>query len=186
MTSMRRLRVSWDGLAGMPGLSTFYYGVASPNVSDTVALFNAVRAYVPPGCSWIIPSSGDEIEDSTGKLTGGWVGSGGGNVAANATAGPYAAGTGIRVDWGTGVVVDGRRVAGSTFLCPVIGTAYENNGTINDGVRGILQTAVNTWVASGVAKGIWHRPKNGSGGLYCAISSGTVSDKVTSLRTRRS
>lgn len=183
---MRRLRVTWDGLGGLPGLSTFYYGVATPNVSDAVALFTAIRGLFPPGITWTIPSSGDELEDSTGTLTGGWVGSGGGSVNSNATAGAYAAGTGARIDWGTGVVVGGRRVTGSTFLCPVMPALYDTSGALNSGNKAIIQTAVNAFVASGVAKGIWHRPKNGSGGLYCAINSGTVPNKVTSLRSRRS
>ena len=73
---MRRLRVTWNGLGGLPGLSTFYYGVSTPNVSDAVTFFTAIRTLFPTGLSWDIPSSGDEIDDATGQLTGGWVGSG--------------------------------------------------------------------------------------------------------------
>lgn len=182
---MRRLRVTWNGLGGLPGLSTFYYGVATPNVSDCVAFFNAIKASFPTGLSWDIPSSGDEIDDATGQLTGGWTGSGGGTVAATGGASNYAAGVGTRVRWDTLVVTGGRRVRGSTFLTPLIVGSFDGSGTIATATLTTLQTAASTFAASGVAKGIWHRPVNGAGGLYCAINTGTVPDKVTMLRSRR-
>lgn len=189
---MRRVRVEWNGLGALPGLSTFYYGVASPNVSDLVTFFTAIKALFPSGLSWTIPSSGDEIDDATGALTGGWVGSGGGTVSATATAAGYPAGVGARLQWNTGVVYDGRRVRGATFLAPLYGNAYESNGTLTTACISTLQTAADAWVASGVAKGVWSRPITGSDdpaddrpGLYAAISSCKIPDRVTSLRSRR-
>lgn len=185
MTTMRRLRVTWNGLGGLPGLSTFYYGVATPNVSDCVAFFNAIKALFPSNLAWDIPSSGDEIDDATGQLTGGWIGTGGGAVSATGGGTAYAAGTGARVRWDTLVVTGGRRVRGSTFLAPLLATQFDSSGTIATTGLGTMQTAASAYAASGVAKGIWHRPVNGSGGLYCAINSAVVPDKVTMLRSRR-
>jgi hypothetical protein len=185
MTTMRRLRVAWEGLGGLPGLSTFYYGVATPNVSDAVTFFNAIKALFPSGLQWTIPSSGDEIDDATGQLTGGWVGSGGGSVSATGGSAGYAAGVGTRVRWDTLVIAGGRRVRGSTFLCPLVTGCYDGSGTISTTNLTTFQTAASAFAASGVAKGIWHRPVNGSGGLYAAINTATVPDKVTMLRSRR-
>lgn len=189
---MRRVRVQWNGLNALPGLSTFYYGVASPNVSDLVTFFTAIKALFPTGLTWTIPSSGDEIDDATGALTGGWVGSGGGTVAATATSAGYPAGVGARLQWNTGVVYAGRRVKGGTFLAPLYGNAYESNGTLTTAAIATMQTAADAWVASGVAKGVWSRPvvdpdrpARNRPGLYAAISSCTIADRVTSLRTRR-
>lgn len=186
MTTMRRLRVTWNGLGGLPGLSTFYYGVASPNVSDAVTFFSALASQFPTGLSWDIPSSGDELDDATGTLLGGWAGSGGGQVAASGGAGSYAAGTGYRIAWNTGVVAAGRRVRGATFMCPVITSVYDSQGTIAAAYLANAQTAANAFVSSGVAKGIWHRPHAGAPGLYAAMSSALIPDKVSSLRSRRS
>lgn len=185
MTTMRRLRVSWNGLGGLPGLSTFYYGVATPNVSDAVTFFNAIKALFPTGLSWDIPSSGDEIDDATGELTGGWIGSGGGSVAATGGSGNYAAGVGTRIRWDTLVITGGRRVRGGTFLAPLLGSCFDSSGTVNNANLVTLQAAASAFAASGVAKGIWHRPVNGSGGLYAAINSAVIADKVTMLRSRR-
>lgn len=192
MTTMRRCRVSWDGLPGLPGLSTFYFGVASPNVSALVTFFTAIKALFPSALSWTIPSSGDEIDDASGALTGGWVGSGGGTVTATGGAGAYAAGTGCQVQWQTGVVAHGRRIKGSTFLVPTVVGMYDTNGTLTSANQTTVQTAANALVASGVAWGIWQRPKKDPVshvvtrvGLYAATNAATVPDRVTSLRTRR-
>ena len=182
---MRRLRVTWNGLGGLPGLSTFYYGVASPNVSDCVAFFTAIRGLFPSGLSWDIPSSGDELDDATGTLTGGWLGSGGATVTANGGNTPYAAGVGARVRWNTTSVVNGRRVRGATFLAPILAAQYDSSGTIAAAGQSTMQTAAAAYAASGVAKGIWHRPVGGSPGLYVAINDATVPDVITSLRSRR-
>jgi hypothetical protein len=185
MTTMRRLRVSWDGLGGLPGLSTFYYGVASPNVSDCVAFFTALKAFFPSSLTWTIPSNGDEIDSATGALTGVWTGSGGGTVTANVGTGPYAAGTGLRVRWNTGIIHNGRRVLGSSFLVPAVTSVYSSSGVIVPANQTSIQTAASAFVASGVAKGIWSKGRSLGDGLYCAMSSATVPNAVTSLRSRR-
>lgn len=185
MVTMRRLRIVWDGLGGLPGLSTFYYGVASPNVSDAVALFQAIKFQVPDTLSWTIPSSGDEIDSATGQLTGTWTGTGGGTVQGIGGTGSYAAGTGLILNWGTGIIHNGRRVQGRTFIAPVLASCYHTNGTIKSTVTSPVQTAVTAFVASGVAKGIWSKGRSPGDGVYAAISSGTVPTRVTSLRSRR-
>lgn len=185
MTTMRRVKVEWNGLGGLPGLSTFYYGVASPNVSDLVTFFTTLRPLFPTSLTWNIPQSGDELDDATGALTGGWLGSGGGSVTANGGNLPYAAGVGARVQWNTGIIVGRRRVRGTTFLAPMLGSKFDSSGTIDSAALTTLQVACSTLAASGVAKGIWHRPVNGTGGQYCAINDAIVPDRVTSLRSRR-
>lgn len=192
MTTLRRVRVTWDGLGGLPGLSTFYYGVASPNVSDLVTFFNAVKVYVPSGLTWTIPSSGDELDDVTGDLTGSWTGTGGGSVAATGSTGPFAAGTGVIVRWRTGIVADKRRVQGRTFIAPTVSGMFNSSGGIGSTPLATLQAAAAAYVSSGVAKGIWHQPKKAPGGigpdrpgLYCAINGSDVGPIVSSLRSRR-
>jgi hypothetical protein len=192
MTTMRRLRVTWAGIGGLPGLSTFYYGVASPNVSDCVAFFTAIKGLFPAGVTWDIPSSGDELDDVTGELTGVWAGTGGGTVTSSGAATSYAAGVGARVQWNTLVISSGSRVRGATFLAPLLGTGYDSSGTLEGTGLATMRTAATNFAASGVAKGIWRRPKPAPGGigpdrpgLYAAINSATVPDRVTSLRSRR-
>lgn len=182
---MRRLRVSWDGLGGLPGVSTFYYGVASPNVSDCTAFFTAIKGLCPTGLTWTIPSSGDELDSANGALTGVWAGTGGGTVLASGGSTGYAAGTGMVVDWATGVIHNGRRVKGRTFICPTMRDNFTNAGVIVGTAVTTMQTAANTFAASGVAKGIWSKGRSPGDGIYAAISTGNAPNRVTSLRSRR-
>ena len=182
---MRRVRVEWNGLGGLPGVSTFYMGVASPNVGVIKTFYNSIRGLFPDGLTWTIPNSGDELDDATGTLTGGWTGSGGGTETANGGVGPYAAGVGAVATWETLTISRGRRVRGRTFLAPMLGAAFDTNGTIGSTQLATLQSAASALAASGVAQGIWQRPTATEPGLYCAINSAIVNDRVTSLRSRR-
>lgn len=182
---MRRCKVEWQGLGGLPGLSTFYFGVASPNVSVLTTFFTTLRPLFPSGLTWNIPQSGDELDDATGALTGGWLGSGGGSVTANGGNTPYAAGVGAAVQWNTGVINNRRRIRGRTFLAPLLASKFDASGTIDSAALTTLQVACSTLAAGGVAFGIWHRPVNGAGGLYAAVNDALVPDRVTSLRSRR-
>ena len=169
----------------MPGLSTFYYGVASPNVSDAVTFFTAIKALFPPGLTWTIPSSGDELDSATGQLTGAWAGTGGGQVASSGSLGAYAAGVGAVGRWDTLTIHNGRRVQGRTFLAPLLASQYENNGTLATTAVTTLNAAVSAYAASGVAKGIWSKGRFPGDGVYASINTGIVVDRVTSLRSRR-
>ena len=147
--------------------------------------FNAIKGAFPAGLQWSIPSSGDTIDVATGQLTGGWTG----GTAAVVSAGPntpYAAGVGAFVRWGTPLVVGGRRVKGRTFLCPLVSSLYDAAGTIENANLGTLQTAAGTLAAAGKLV-VWHRPSTlaPTGGIASTVTSGTVPDKVTWLKTRR-
>lgn len=169
----------------MPGLSTFYYGVATPNVSDAVTFFTAIKGLFPNTLTWVIPSSGDELDSATGTLTGVWAGTGGGTVAGTVAGASYAAGTGVTVKWPTGVIHNGRRVLGRTFLNPITTSCYTSSGTLAAANQATVQAAASAFAASGVAKGIWSRGRTPTDGIYAAINSAEVPNRVSSLRSRR-
>lgn len=183
---MYEIQVSWVGLTGLPGVSTFYT-VATPATApaELLSFFTAIRGLFPDGLTWTIPNSGDQIDSTNGQLLGSWSASGGGSVNSNGGAGGYAAGVGAYVNWRTNGVVNGRRIKGRTFLLPLLAAAYEVNGTLGSSALSTLQTAVNTLAGAAQGVGIWHRPVNGSGGSLAPVASGVVPDQVTSLRTRR-
>jgi len=94
-----------------------------------VSFFNAIKGNFPTPLTWNIPNDGDEIDDATGTLVGGWSGTAGGPVAATGTA-AHAAGVGGYIQWNTNAVVNGRRVKGRTFLCPLKYDDYDAAGTL--------------------------------------------------------
>ena len=185
MVAIRRVVVSWAGLQGLPGYSVFY---SSSSVDATASLgtfFTSIKGLFPTGLTWGIPSSGDTLEDTNGALTGSWSGGTAATVAANGGGTAYAAGCGGYVNWGTTLVVGKRRLRGRTFLAPMIGTAYDTNGTLASGSLTILQTAATALASSANPISIWHRPRAGAGGTHEIVSTAFVPDQVTSLRTRR-
>lgn len=185
MVDIRRVEVSWVTGIGGSGLSVFHSADADDATADIGAFFNTIKSALPTGISVSVPSSGDKIDVATGTLTGGWSGGTAATIAATGGA-AYAAGTGTYVRWGTGLIVNGRRLKGRTFICPLIVGAYAADGTIEAVWQAILQPAATTLAATGKI-GIWHRPDpdHPTAGAFSTVTSGTFPDRVTSLRSRR-
>jgi len=185
MASLWRVPVVWDGLTGLPGVSVFHGAAGGSAVADIKTFFNDIKALFPAGLTWQIPTEGDVIDDATGTLTGGWSDVAGGTVSSTGS-GIWASGTGMYVTWGTGTIVNGRRLKGRTFLCPLFGSAFQTDGTIVNAYVSTVQTAANLLVA-GLDLKIWHRPSTpgGSDGSSATVTSAQAQDKVTSLRSRR-
>lgn len=192
MSTLRRIRVTLTIPGGGDGLATFFSGAADTTApAALLAFWTAVSAQMPAGLSGSVPNTGDTIDDATGTINGVWTASGGGSFVSSSGTGQFAAGTGARVRWVTGGIVHGHRVNGSTFICPIRGDKYDNDGTLGSGLLTALQTAVSDLQAATTLK-IWSRPV-GSGtpvparaGSSFDVVAGFVPDKVTSLRTRRS
>lgn len=185
MAAIRRVVVAWQTGIGGAGVSNFYSPFGTDATVEIGTFFNAIRGLFPTAVTWDIPGAGDVLEDSTGLLTGAWTG---GTAATNngnvATA--YAGGTGAFIRWTTAGIVNGRRVRGRTFLCPLAAASYDTVGTIIAGSLTVLGGAATTLAGSGKLL-IWHRPTSvgAADGSSHAVLAGTCPDKVTSLRTRR-
>lgn len=186
MALISRIPVVWTGLTALPGVSVFYWDfTVSPDVSDLVTFFDDIKNRFPTGLSWQIPGSGDQIEDSTGALGGSWIATGSGTVSATGGTSSYAAGVGMRVKWRTSGIFNGRRVVGSTFLAPMLGSIFDTDGTPSSAVVSSVQTAADALVTNGGLV-IWSRPvPGGSNGDSNAVTAAVTPDRATSLRSRR-
>lgn len=185
--ALNRLRVKWGGTGIVgPGLSTFYFsGTMTGKPAAVLTLFDSVKASIPAGLTWEIPSSGDVLDESTGELTGGWTASGGGNVTATGT-GNFAQGVGPRFVWATNGIFLGRRVHGSTFMCPLITSQYDASGTIQNAMITAWNGFATTFVtAVSPDFKIWSRPRPGGQYATNQVTGGTVPDAVSWLRSRR-
>jgi hypothetical protein len=166
-------------------VSVFYTNFGSDATVELATFFNALRTSFPNVVSWSIPNAGDVIDETTGQITGAWIGGTAAGIVASGV-GAYAAGTGLYVRWQTAGIVGGRRVKGRTFLVPLLASLYQSDGTITDSTLTAINTAANNLVLAGKLR-IWHRPTTpgGSDGSAFTITSAQGPDKVTSLRTRR-
>ena len=185
MASLRKVIVTWNGSTGLPGVSVFYSAAADDATANLGTFFTAIKTLFPSSLSWSIPAAGDEISDASGQLVGGW--SGGTSASITGSGGAsYAAGTGSYVQWGTATILSGRRLKGRTFLCPLTTSTYDSDGTITAAANTTINGALTTLVATNKLR-IFHRPPVGTsaGGMSDVVTSGVLSDKVTSLKTRR-
>jgi len=185
---MQRLRVEWSGPAVVgSGISTFYgdEGAGSLDPAEFVTFFDTIKNVIAPGVVWTVPNGGDQLNETTGELAGTWSGSGGGTVGSTGS-GNFAVGVGARVAWGTGGIVNGRRVRGSTFLVPIAANSYDAQGTISSGSLSSIQTAADGLI-SGLtgALVIWSRPVPGRAGSMHEVLSAAAPDRVSWLRSRR-
>lgn len=186
--TIRRLRVAWSGtqLVG-PGLSTFYDRQLSPAtfVASVVAFFTALQSRAPVGITWTVPGSGDLINEGTGQITGGWSEGGAADVLSSG-AGTFAQGVGARIAWDTGGVVAGRHVRGSTYVVPLTSGQYGANGLLTEANRAALETAADNLVAAMAGDlVVWSRPAPGRLGTAHPVTDAVVTNRVSTVRSRR-
>lgn len=193
--AMNRIRAVWSGFIGGPGVSTFYSTDVTNDLPRIYAFFNALVSMLPLAVSIQVENAGDIIDETTGRLIGSWIGSVQPPVQGT-TGGAYSAPTGLVVNWETGVVQDGSRLRGKTFIVPAAGTAFADNGTLNDSARENLRVPAAALAAAGSLV-VWHRPRaarpaDGSrpavtarAGGYASLSGATVADRAAVLRSRR-
>jgi hypothetical protein len=192
MTDIHRVRITSSGFPGGPGVTTFYG-------SDGAALLPALKglcadfaAYMPSSVVFAYPVVGDIIDPLTGELTGEWTA----DARAGDTGtgdGSYAAPAGVVIDWETGSILDGHRLRGRSFFVPMIGVAFQSDGTVAGDVLSALNSSVNTHQTAMVGNLlVWHRPRAVStahpvarDGGFADVSSGHVPDKAAVLRSRR-
>jgi hypothetical protein len=191
MADIERIEVTWTGNVTGDGISVFYAQSGTTTAPAALkAFFTTLAGWMPTGMAWDIPSTGDVIDDATGTLTGVWAHAGGGSVSSSGGTQNRAQGVGMRVKWYTGGIVHGRRVQGSTFIVPLMTSAYESDGTITSAVTGNASTAANTLI-SATDTVIWSRPFAGSptnparAGSSHTVIAATIPDKVSWLRSRR-
>lgn len=187
MANLARLRVGIGG-AGVvgPGLMTFYGNTSSSGlVAATQTFLSTLVGLFPDDVTFTVPPGGDLINDANGALTGSWSEGGGGTVTGTQTA-VFMLGTGVRVRWGTGAVVAGRRVNGTTFLVPASSGAFDTTGRVNSATVSAVLSAANTFVST-MAGGlmVWSRPTLLRTGSSHAVTSASVPSIPTSLRSRR-
>jgi len=187
MANLARLLVTWTGTPVTGGgISSFYFDEAHEGFqADVGAFLTSVTGLCPVGLTISVPTSGDLVDVATGALTGTWSEGSGTNILTTSGV-SYAAGVGMRCVWKTNGIRNGRRVKGSTFLVPLVTTAYQTDGTIVNATQTAVLTACNTLVtASAGNMRIWSRPVNGVGGQASAVVEAVVPDKVSWLRSRR-
>jgi hypothetical protein len=187
--------VAWGNFPGAPGLSTFYLSPATTNVAPLLTFFTTLKDLFPTSTTWTVPNTGDVIDTGTNKITGGWTGSGGGSVASSGSTAAYSGTSGGLIRWTTGAVLNGRRVAGRTYLVPLSTANYDTNGSLSATFITTVQNAANTMIASfASALQVYGPPRDsgtngpgdpGKAAINSPVISAIVPDLAVVMRSRR-
>lgn len=186
MANIRRIEVVWSGLTGLPGVSIFHAGDTAAGMTALLrTYFNSIADQFPIGLSLSFPSQGELINDANGEVVGTWT-----DVPVTSVTGTgglnYAAGVGTYTRWLTAGVVEGRRVQGRTFLCPLASTAYDSSGTLTTATVTDLQTAAQVLTDATPDLLIWSRgSETDPTGTSFQVVATAQPDKVSWLRSRR-
>jgi hypothetical protein len=198
MAPIIRVKLNWTGFIGAPGYSNLFFETTASDpwdqtyVEDAVdkvdAFLGTFPTYLPLGLAVSIDPTVGQLNEVTGALEAAWtVTPPAARTGTSATA--YGAGSGLCVTWVTGQVHNGRIVRGRTFIVPLAGAGYDNDGSIYGTLLTNARTAATalTSDSGGSRLVVWKRPNPLipiDGGAYNVIGS-NVSDKAAQLRSRR-
>lgn len=196
MTVIMRVRTTVSYGFGGPGLLTHYFLPGNPGGSpaDATAGIARVRAFLlqlaslqPNVCSSQVQSNVDYLQDTTGELISGDVGTAVGTVPGTGGVNSLPPFTSIVVRYQTAMVIGGRRLLGRSFVGPLSTTASTAAGgpTVAVGTQAASAVAALVAGAGAVIPLVWHRPKVGNPGTSGSILTGVSIPVFGTLRSRR-
>lgn len=186
----------WTGFSGAPGYTNLHFQnpEADPSlaVRDAAAgrirtFFQAFVNYIPAGVTIAYPTAFERFNTGTGVLEGENAFTPLSNSTGAAT-GNYSSATGACVNWRTGLIVNGRRLRGRTFMVPLGAIGFGTDGTLSDSARTAMLTAATTLIdptITDLVLAVWHKPIAGAGGESAQVSGTSITDKSAVLRSRR-
>lgn len=190
---MHRVTAVWSGFPGGPGYSNFFFASGGGLISDAQSSVDRVKdafgellTSLADGVSISLENEVAVVNSDTGEVSD-YIDVDGGFAAAGSSGGGYPGPVGAVVNWRTGDVRFGRRIRGRTFLVPLSGNAYDDDGTLSNSARGQVQdfAAVMTSFDFDSEFGVWSRPRDGSGGVFASVTGYNVPDLAAVLRSRR-
>jgi hypothetical protein len=166
-------------------MTLYTRGLGGALSSGLRAFLLAQSANIPTDVTFTFPTVGDQIEDSTGAISGSWTG----GAVANLTGtggGAYMLGTGYSVKWTTGGVVNSRHVKGRTAIVPAISSTFTSDGRMDPTQKSTIDTAAAALItATSSNLCVWSRPTAGRAGSSHLVLSGAAQDLPTWLTTRK-
>lgn len=202
MVAMFQVTTEWSGGPGGTGFTNLYFEHSDPpsdGAADACAnvgtFWTAVKVLIPSAYTLTIQPAVKVIEATTGDLDDIIDTTPPAPIACSG-AGTFAAPAGACVDWLTTTVHGSRRMQGRTFLVPLFSSAFQADGSLLDAYRTTISGAASALIAAaGPTFGVWGRPivadpdatppVVGRAGLFGAVVSSRVPDKIAVLTSRR-
>lgn len=183
----REIVVDWTTASGGGKASVFMFGTSSTIATQRVGLRNFLQSVdnlLTPANTWSIRTTGRELDNATGALTGTWTDGTTYTGAGAVTGEPVPDASQILIRWKTDHIVGGRFLQGRTFI-PGCVVGNIDDGNLSAAAVTVAANAAAQLIADAVQVGVWHRPTSGSGGVWWAADSGTAWNELAVLRRRR-
>jgi len=191
-----RMTMRWTGFTGAPGYTNFHF--LDPQDEPTLAQFDAAatrvrtffgahNTWIPAGVTIEYPAVMEKFNTGTGALEGEFPITALTNTVGTGT-GNWSSATGLCINWGTSLVVNGRRLRGRTFMVPLANLSFDTTGTLSTTTLNGSLAAANALIAAttSLALAVWHKPDPGTtNGLAAQVASASIKDKTAVLRSRR-
>lgn len=190
MATINRIRFAWTGSAVTGGgVSTFYSEGGDVAVATAAirAFYFSMAGLFPASLEIVAPAGGETLDAVSGAVNGVWSTTPPATVVGSGST-SHAKGVGMRVVFNTNAITRRRRIRGCTYLVPIVASAFDTDGTILPGnITGITTAAATLIAADGGSLRVYTRPRTkvSNDGATHAITSATVPDKVSWLRSRR-
>ena len=194
MVNVVRQRVNWAGQSGGAGFSTFHLvreDLTPLTAGQLVTAQAAIRTLFENSSEWLpndvtvsFPQTVDEIDSATGTLISSLTASSAQTNVPGAYTGNWQNGVGTRIVWETGLVDDGRRVRGFTYLVPY-GGIFDTDGTLSSAATSDLNGVATALLAALDTAGTMLVCYSHQRHAFAQVTSGHVTDKAVVLRSRR-
>lgn len=178
---------TWTGSPVVGNSVSVLHCAQGDEVTLTAAVntfFNSIKTALPVSLVISQPTAGTVIDEASGDVVDAW--SVGTTTSVTGTgAFPFPNGVGARVVFPTIGIVNGRHVRGSLFLVPLVNPAFEGAGNIEPATLAVLRGAALTLGTTPNAVRVYSRKTSAHAGISYPALTGTVPDKVSWLRSRR-
>lgn len=195
MADLIRIQAVWQGFQGAPGYTNLYFIRTGGLQSDadaagtrTRAFFEAIKALMNVEYTVKVQRLVQGLDSASGNMFAEFDQTTDPAITTPTGTGAYSTPTGVVVNWLTGQFNSlGHRVIGRTFLVPMNGGCFQNDGSVLDSALTTITTAA---LALGVGTpnlGVWTRPSTPSAtdGVARPVTGVRVPDKAAVLKSRR-
>lgn len=177
----------WTGTTGLPGYTKLHFlGELDPTsiasaAGSIKAFWEAIKSYLPGAVT--VQLDGIAQTFTTGGQLTGEIPYTPPAATVGTSASAYAGASGAVINWLTDQFPNGRRLRGRTFIVPMAGTAYQNDGTLAPTVVTALRSAAQA--LAGGPQPLCVVRRSGATALNIHVSGTAVPDRTAVLRSRR-
>ena len=152
-----RIPITGSGAVGNSYMNVYFQAVTGNNLSQLSALVSSLKAYLPTSTTYSFPSGGDQIDETTGRITGAWTAVAPGPVTGTSPS-IGASPCGFMIRFRCPNVINGRKPVGRMLFVPAGSTVFGTTGNISGTVVSAANTAGVTFLNSTTGFIVWHRP----------------------------